>query len=222
MSLKSLIARGSVLLALCAVVAACRKPREPHIEYIFGDTVVTALDSATYDCNAWDWNSKRITYAWSASRGELAWGFGFRVRWYAPESSGPAQVSCVVTNADGFVNSETLVLRVKSLKKTIMDFNGAVKAGEFREWRDSLRAGYRLEGRFAVDTPRVSFLVLDSANYLQWRGDQAYEPLVARFGVKSDSFDTVVPAGLRYYFILDNRNEDTDKGFHLFVRKTTP
>jgi hypothetical protein len=213
---------SAAVIALVLVLAACQKTGPPVIASVSGDTVVNALDSAVYDCNAWDWGNGPITYDWSCSRGNLAWDSAFRVKWYAPESSGPAAVKVAVTDLDNLTTRDSIAVRVARLKTTLVDYDGAVKAGEFREWRDSLRLGYELDGRFAVDTSRVAFFVLDDTNYLRWQNNQAYEPLVVRLRARADSFDTVVPSTRYYHFVLDNTAENLDKSLYLFIRKTTP
>ncbi len=209
------------MLLLAAVV--CKEPTGPPvINSTSGDTVVSANDSATYACNAWDWGLGPIRFHWSCSHGKLAWDSVPSVKWYAPESSGPAVIRVVVTDEDQLAVSDSVDVLVTKVTTTLINFGGAIKAGHFREWQDSLRLGYALEGNFLVDTNLVSFLVLDDSNYWRWVNSQTYECLVARLFTRADTFDTVVPGTDVYHMVLDNSFGKLEKDFWLFVKTTTP
>ncbi|MEO0082736.1 MAG: hypothetical protein ABIL25_10705, partial [candidate division WOR-3 bacterium] len=191
--------------------AGCERTGPPTIEYFVGDTVVNAVDSAVYDCAAWDWGNRPISYDWSCSRGLLAWDSAFRVKWYSPESSGPATLRCLVQDQDGLTAYDSVLIRVRRVRRTVIDYSGAVKTGDFRSWWDTLRIGYEVEGRFVVDTS--SLLVLDDSNFNRWVARQNYSALVERRGVQNDSFRFFVSATGQFHFVVDNTDEKRDRTF---------
>lgn len=184
--------------------------------------MVLALDSAQYDCLAWDWGGGPIVYSWYATRGRLAWDSLFRVKWYAPESSGYALLRCTVTDQEGLKTSDSIVIRVSRRTTVLMDYWGAVKAGTFRVWHESLSAGYEVEAFFAVDTPAVSVLVFDQANYGYWLQRQPCETLVSRIRVREDSLRFSLRTSDVYAFVLENSDERRDKDLHFVLKKRTP
>ncbi len=214
------------LLAVATLVLlaapGCKTTGPPTINRIWGDSIVPANDSTDYQCDAWDWNLEPITYAWSCDRGRLGWDSVNLVRWYAPESSGPAVVRGWVTDRDNNVTIDSVVVKVTKVTGTVLSYAGAVRADGFRSWRDSLRLGYRIKGTFSADTGRIGFLVLDDSNFQRWLGRLTYEALVSRTNAEEDSFDTVVGGTAWYNIVVDNRSDKLDKGITLFVQKTTP
>jgi len=205
-----------------SLFTGCQQTGPPVIDDIGGDSLVPANDSADYVCYAWDWGLRPIEYDWSCDRGVLGWDSANWVRWHAPESSGPAVIRASVIDEDGLVTTDSQVVEVTEVKTVVIQYWGAVKALEFREWRDSLRIGYEIEGTFSADTG-VSFLVLDDSNYQRWLVRQTYQALVSLQNVvRADSFDTVVGRVGWYNLVIDNRSEKRDRTFGLFVLKTTP
>lgn len=118
--------------------------------------------------------------------------------------------------------SDSTVVRVSRKTTTLMDYWGAVKAGEFRVWHESLDTGYEIQGLFAADTPRVSVLVFDRANYALWLRRQPCDTLAYRLRVREDSFRFSLRATDWYSFVLDNTYESRDKDIHFVLKKRTP
>jgi hypothetical protein len=165
-------------LALLASSAMCTRPGPLNIWRLRGDTLVKAADSAEYECRAWTPGRGGIIYHWEASRGELAWDY---------------------------TDTDSLLVRVSPVTRTVLDYDGGVKAQYYREWRDSLRAGYLLEGDFSVDTNTVSFFVLDSTDRARWVRNDSFQGLVSVRLAEADSFEVVVQNTGWYSMIIDNR-----------------
>jgi len=212
----------SVGLSVLVLVACKERTGPPVINFTTGDTVVNANDSAIYECEAWDWGLGPVYFHWSCSKGNLAWDSFSLVKWFAPESSGPAVIWVNVTDEDGNSTADSVNLRVAQVKTVLINYSGAVKPGLFRFWQDSLRLGRTVRGSFSVDTNLVSFLILNDTNYRRWVNNQSYEYLVARLFAEEDSFAAAVPNSGIYYFVLDNSYGKMEKVFNLFVEEVTP
>jgi len=215
--------RGALIcLLVFLLVPGCTPSGPPVINRIWGDSLVPANDSTDYVCDAWDWGLKPIKYAWSCDRGGLGWDSANWVRWYSPESSGPALIRAWVTDLDSNVTRDSVVVEVQPVTSLVISYSGAVKANDFRSWRDSLRIGYEIRGTFATDSG-VSFLVVDDSNFQRWLGRQNFEALVRLERIEVlDSFDTTVSSTGWYNLVVDNRSEKRDRTFGLFAQKTSP
>jgi len=211
----------SVLLVFVSL-SRCTPEGPPVINRIWGDSLAQANDTSDYACDAWDWGLKPIKYAWSCDRGRFGWDSTNWVRWYAPESSGPAIIRAWVTDLDSNVTRDSIEVEVQPVTSLVISYSGAVKANDFRAWRDSLRMAYEVRGTFVTDTG-VSFLVLDDSNYLRWLGRLTYQALVSLSRVEwLDTFDTVVSSTGWYNLVVDNRDEKRDRTFTLVIHKTSP
>jgi hypothetical protein len=213
---------AGLALVLLVLVPMCNTPEPPVIWRFRGDTLVKALDSAEYECRTWTRGKHGVVHTWGASRGRLAWDYGTLVRWYAPETSGTASLWVTAVNEWDYVDSDTLQVRVIPVRSTVLSYEGAVKPSSYREWRDSLRAGYLLEGEFRVDTNTVSFFILDSADRVRWAGNDSFEGLVSTAPTEGDTFEVVVRNTGWYSMIVDNRHGQIEKGIQVRVYKTTP
>lgn len=213
------------LLALLSVVAGlcCRRVnRPPIINFVEGDSLVSANDSAEYLCSAWDWELKPITFRWTASRGRFDSDTLARTMWYAPESSGTVQLLASAIDDSGLVTTESTRVRVRPDTATVVDAQGAVKHGGYRRWSGVYLPGYTILGDFEVDTNLVSFRILDDCNFGWWRDSQPYSPLFEMQMVDQDSFRAVVPDYGRYHLVLDNRHDNLDKSFRITARSISP
>jgi hypothetical protein len=213
---------AAFVLLLLALVPMCTRPEPPVIWRFRGDTLVKALDSAEYSCIAWTRGKHGVVYTWEASRGRLAWDYDTLVKWYAPETSGTASLRVTAVNEWDYNDSDTLLVRVIPVRSTVLSYDGAVKPSSFREWRDSLRAGYLVEGEFRVDTNTVSFFILDSADRVRWAGNDSFDGLVKTKAADEDTFNVVVRNTGWYSMIIDNRSGKVEKGIQVRVYKTTP
>ncbi len=220
-------ARNAVVLGLLCVAVGCRETGPPTIVRVEGDTVVSANDSTTYECIAWDWDYAPIEFTWSSSRGalvvETTTVSHSRIRWHAPDSSGPVLIGVVVTDLDGMTDSDSVLVSVAKVTTTLIDCVGAVKTEQYRRWSDGYRPGYAVEGSFSVeDSNQLAFLMLDAPNYSRWVAGQSCDPLVAIESAIESSFSTTIPTGGTYHVLMDNTQGNCDKGFRLRVRRTTP
>jgi hypothetical protein len=212
---------ASVLLLL-GLLPRCTRPGPLNIWRLMGDSLVKAADSAEYECRAWTPGRAGVVYHWEASRGRLAWDYDTLVKWYAPETSGTASIRVTAVNEWDYTDSDTLLIRVIPVRSTVLSYDGAVKTSSFREWRDSLRAGYLVEGEFRVDTNTVSFFILDSADRVRWAANDSFEGLVKTRAADEDTFEVVVRSTGWYSMIIDNRSGKVEKGIQVRVYKTTP
>ncbi|UCG42264.1 MAG: hypothetical protein JSU73_10345 [candidate division WOR-3 bacterium] len=210
---------GVVLLALIPV---CTRIDRPYIWRLRGDTLVNALDSAEYECRAWTPGKQGVVYSWEVSRGRLAWDYDSLVKWYTPETSGSVVMRLTAVNEWDLTDRDSLMIEVSPVTRTVLSYDGGVKALSYREWRDSLRAGYLLDGDFRVDTNTVSFFILDSTDRARWARNDSFHGLVSARLTEADSFEVVVRNTGWYSMIVDNRHGKIEKGFRVRVYKTTP
>jgi hypothetical protein len=209
--------------ALLLVVAGCPQPKEaPIISSVDGSRSVRARDSADYTCNASDPDWKLLSYSWSQAGGSLGWNWGKIVRWFAPESSGEGAIRVTVTDEDGLTASDSFAVVVRAETLGVLFWDAAVKAGDFRAWPDTVRAGYKLYGRCGSDTGDIFLMVMDDTNYTKWVAGQPAVPLLQRLPYVKDTFSVRIPTFGRYYLIMDNTQGAKDYNYYLNVWKAGP
>ena len=209
--------------ALLLVVGGCAQPKEaPVISSIDGNRSVRARDSADYTCNASDPDWKLLSYSWSQQGGSLGWDWGRNVRWFAPESSGKGLIRVTVTDEDGLTASDSFAVDVRAETLGVLFWDGAAKAGDFRAWPDTIRAGYKLYGQCGSDTGDIFLMVMDDTNFTKWVAGQPAVPLLQRLPYKADTFSVMIHAFGRYYLIMDNTQGAKDYNYYLNVWKAGP
>ncbi len=217
-----------VLPVVLFTVIACEYTGPPVIGSLEGESAVAAGDSALYECRAWDqgeWDQNPIEYTWDATRGLIVPARESYARsqamWYAPESSGKGWVKVRVSDSEGFVTSDSIAVETRKRTVSSLAVYGAVKAGQYRVWHDSLRFSHLARGWVSVDTNDVSFRILDLPNYDLWQSGGQYEALLELERVEEDSIIVDVVTTGSYHLVLDNRHGKIEKQFTLrFVVKT--
>ena len=221
------------LISICLVVILCLlfsiscksvlPNHNPVINEINGPTVVTAGQSASYICSASDPDDDNLTYSWSCTNGTLSSATGKSVTWTAPSRSGTANIQVVVRDGRGGSDDQIIAVTISPLTTTIVNWDGAVQAGYYIYWTSYIPAGYRVSGSFSVDAHDINFLILDAANYENWRNNRSYRALVGIYRSAGSSFSATTLTSDTYYIILDNTYSlFTDKFAHLFVQTTSP
>lgn len=162
-----------------------------------------------------------MAFVWLVTRGRLAWDKGYRIRWYAPETSGTDTFVVVVTDSLQQADSDTLVVKVVKRTGVFVATDGGLKPGGRAYFSDSIRAGYVLNGSTWSDTG-VLFLLVDSANFDLWLRGQPYQWRIRRPAWDTRSFaDTVARTG-RYYAVVENLHNDRERSFRLDLTVVSP
>jgi len=209
--------------AALLVVAGCPQPKEaPVISSVAGSRSVRARDSADYTCNASDPDGKQLSYSWSQEGGRLGWDWGKTVRWFAPESSGKGAIRVEVTDEDGLTASDSFTVTVRAETLGVLFWDAAVKAGDFRAWPDTIRAGYKLYGYCGSDIGDIFLKVMDDTNFTKWVAGRPAVPLLQCLPYVKDTFSIRIPAFGRYYLIMDNTQGTEDYNYYLNVWKAGP
>ncbi len=224
--------RGVLITLLLAVIlcampfASCKKigPNHPPvIVSISGPDSVGVNNSLTITCIATDPDGDQLDYTWTCTNGRLSSSVGQSVTWDAPSASGTAIVSATVRDGRGGADTRSKMIIIKPVTTTIIDWAGQIPAGYYVYWPVYLNAGYTVSGNFWVDNYDINFLILNAANYENWRNNRHYDYLVSVMRSAGTSFSATVPADDTYYIILDNTfSLFTDKFAHLFLQKTSP
>jgi hypothetical protein len=209
---------------LFLAVAGCPQPKEPPvIEWIDGVHSVEARDSVDYTCHATDPDLKQLSYTWYQSGGTFRWNWGDRVRWFAPDSSGRGFVRVTVTDEDELTVADSFDVIVRAETTDILNWDGAVKVGQYQAWPDTVPSGYRLFGYCVCDSGRLILKVMDDSSFTEWAAGRPVTPL----------WDTVVPdkwaaftvpiddSGL-YHIIMDNKGGTGDYSYALHVWRLGP
>jgi len=205
------------------LLSGCPQPKEaPVISSVDGSRSVRARDSADYLCNATDPDWKQLSYSWSAERGRLGWSWGKSVRWFAPDSSGRALVRVTVSDEDGLSAQDSLVVTVRAETLGVLFWDGAVKAGNFRAWPDTIREGYKLYGRCGSDTGDIFLMVMDDSNFTSWVAGQPAVPMLQRLPYDRDTFSVWIRRFGLYHLIMDNTQGAKDYNYFLSVWKAGP
>ena len=213
---------SAILLFL--VIAGCRQPKDPPtITSVDGSKSVEARDSVDYTCNASDPNLERLSYSWSQEGGNLGWNWGKTVRWFAPESSGKGVIRVVVTNEDGLSASDSLRVTVRAETADVLLWDGAVKAGNYQSWADTVRAGYKLYGYCGSDTSNTYLMVMDDTNFTKWIAGEHAVPLLQRLPYNTkDTFSVLIGEFGLYHLLIDNTHGAKDCNYYLYVWKAGP
>jgi len=214
-------------LALLLLLGCAEQTGPPTINYVRGDTLAAANDSVELESQAWDWGLAPIAFEWSSPRGRFLQLFEDRtrsvVRWYAPESSGSVTIRVLVSDLDRETATDSLRVTVRKTTTTLVNYQGAVKAGLFRDWPESLRVGHRVKGDFAFeDSAKLSFYVLEESDFQRWLARDSFGWLVARQSSPADTFSATVPTTGWYRAVVDNRAGKLDRNFTLRLSRTTP
>ncbi|MBN2465238.1 PKD domain-containing protein [candidate division WOR-3 bacterium] len=216
-------AQAAALVILLAV-AGCPQPKDPPvISSIEGRRSVEARDSADYVCRATDLYPKLLTYSWSQEGGRLGWDWGDSVRWFASDSSGRGFVRVTVTDEDGLSATDSLAITVRAETTGVLFWDGAVKAGKYQAWADTVRTGYKLYGYCGSDTGDIFLLVMDDSNFTRWAAGQAASSLLQRSPWNTkDTFSVRIDAAGLHHIIIDNTRGADDYNFWLYVWKAGP
>ena len=175
------LAAGIGIVLMLAVVGlaglCCNHGRGPN-----HDPTITSLDApasvnaghvATYICAASDPDGDTLTYEWKCTAGSLFPNTGDAVYWTAPDTSGPARVWVTVQdNRDGSdVRYDTVTVIPDTA--SMVDWSGAVPAGDYKLWYNYVNTGYTVSGTFSAHGQEITFLVVDSVTYSRWRFNES-------------------------------------------------
>ena len=210
---------SSILVGLvgCGTVA---ENRPPVIDRVDGNRDVHVGDSVDYTCVASDPESKPLDYSWTATRGSLRFTWSRMARWFPPDSAGYDTLCVVVTDGGDSVVTESVFVSVLHDTTTMVWWDGAVRAGAYREWSDSVEAGFKIAGRSTTvsDTSTQVYLSIYQENEFQeWLEGQPAQALFHRLAYESDSFAVPVTATDRYHVVIDNTASSSDYNYWLWV-----
>jgi hypothetical protein len=216
-----------VLIVSGLLVLGCKKTppvnSAPTITSLDLPDSVDATNDATFSCTATDPDGGPLGYDWTCSRGVLLSRTGAVVDWTAPETSGVATITVVVADSSGAADTSSGTLTVNPVTSAFIDWVGAVAGGDVHLWTSDVPAGYTVHGSFSVDGQDITFLMLDSINYQNWRLDSSYTAVVKVERSAGSDFSALVSAGGTYHYILDNTyNATADTSVHLLVQRTSP
>jgi len=220
-SLRLILMPASFMLL---AVAGCPQPKEaPVISSIDGSRSVEARDSVDYTCNASDPDWKQLSYSWSQQGGRLGWNWGETVRWFAPGLSSKGALWVTVTDEDGLAAVDIFTITVRAETVGVLFWDAAVKAGDYRSWSDTVRAGYKMYGYCGSDSGKLFLMVMDDTNFTKWVAGQSAVPLLR--DTASDEGSTfsvrIGTLGL-YHIIMDNTKGASDYNYYLNVWKAGP
>jgi len=207
-----------IILSGCGGMAAENQP--PKIDRIDGAQSVHVGDSIDYTCVASDPESKPLDYTWTTTRGSLRFAWSRMARWFPPDSAGYDTLCVVVTDGGDSAVTESLFVTVLHDTTTIVWWDGAVRAGAYREWSDSVRVGFKIAGRSTTvsDTSGQVFLsVYRESEFQAWVEGRAAQPLFHRLAYEADSFAVNVAETDRYHVVLDNTERGSDYNYWLWV-----
>jgi hypothetical protein len=209
---------------LLLAVTACQQPKEaPVITSVDGSRSVEARDSAYYTCNTSNRDLQQLSYAWTQDGGRLGWNWGRYVLWFAPESSGRGAVRVTVTNEDGLSAVDSFTVTVRAETADVLLWDGAVKAGNYQSWADTVRAGYKLYGYCGSDTSNTYLMVMDDTNFTKWIAGEHAVPLLQRLPYNTkDTFSVLISEVGLYHLLIDNTHGAKDCNYYLYVWKAGP
>jgi hypothetical protein len=227
--MKAVAYRIMLVLAVGGLaVLGCKQTAHPnHAPTITALDMPTEIDAsvdATLRCTASDPDTDALAYNWTCSAGELQSTTGSAVVWTAPESAGTATITVTVRDDSGAADTMSGTVVVNSVTTTLFDWTGTINGGDYKLFSSSyIPARYTVSGSFSATPLDITFLMLDSANYQQWRLDSSYVAVVKVEKSAGSDFSAVVPAGAGYHFILDNQyNVSPDTSVHLVVQQVSP
>lgn len=199
--------------------------RPPVINWIDGARRLHAGDSADYFCNASDPEGKQLDYHWRATVGTLRFSWGRTARWYAPDSADTAWLAVTVSDDGDSAVTDSFEVVVMPDTETIVWWDGAVRAGEYLDWSDTVRAGYRIAGysTTVADTiGEVYLMVFDEGSFQRWAAGEPAVALLRRIAYRADSFSVRVPVTDQYRIVIDNTLRAADYNYWLWVFSVTP
>lgn len=195
----------------------------PLIKSISGPDAARVGDTVTLICDASDQDGDQLDYNWTCTSGTLLSSTGKKVNWLAPDASGTATVTVNVRDGRGGVDTRSKTISINRVTTTVIDWDGQIRARSSKHWTEYFPAGYTVSGNFWVDNYDINFLILDAANYENWRNNQSYQYVVKVSRSPGSSFTGTIHTSGDYYIILDNTfSIFTDKYAHLFLQKTSP
>lgn len=209
------------------IFLSCKHPlginHPPVINSISGADYVGVNGSITLTCYASDPDNDPLDYNWTCTNGTFSSSSGQTITWYAPSASGSATVTVTVTDGRGGSDTRSKTITVQRVTTTLIDWDGQILAGYYIYWTQDLASGYTVSGNFWVDNYDINFLILDAANYENWRNNRSYNYVVRVLRSSGSSFSATITTSGTYYIILDNTfSLFTDKFAHLFLEKTSP
>ena len=210
---------------LCVPGCGRQPDQAPVIASVDGPRAVSARDSAGYTCQASDPEGQSLQYSWSCSRGEIARESANTMVWRTPSASDTARIFVTVRDDSGSVTDSARVRVMKDTAVFIQWWDGAVKAGEFTSWRDSVVAGDTIHGwtGTVADTfGNVYVMVLDESNFQRWVQHQTPQILLRRVAYRADTFSLGIGTTDRYRIVLDNTENETDYDYWMYVVKVSP
>ena len=215
--------RAAMVTLIMLSAVGCQQPKDaPVISSIDGSRSVQARDSAVYTCNATDPDSKLLSYSWSQENGRLGWDWGETVRWFAPESSGRGVIRVIVMDEDGLTASDSISVTVRAETTGVLFWDASVKAGDFRSWSDTVRAGYELYGYCGSDEGEILLTVMDDSNFTKWVAGKDAVRLLDQRPYDDHTFSLRISAFGLYHVIMDNRLGTKDYNYYLNVWKAGP
>jgi hypothetical protein len=208
---------------LLLAIAGCPQPKGPPvISSIDGSKSVEARDSSDYWCRVSDQELKQLSYSWSQEGGRLGWDWGETVRWFAPESSGEGVIRVIVVDEDGLTVSDSIVVKVRAETTGVLFWGASVKAGDFRAWSDTVRAGYELYGYCGSDEGEIFLKVMDDSNFNKWVAGEPAETMLQCATYSTHTFSVAIPVLGLYHLIMDNTRGVEDYSYWLNVWKAGP
>jgi hypothetical protein len=213
----------AVFAAALVLAAGCTETNYgPIIDKVEGSRNISAGDSVDFLCDASDPEGQPLDFAWSASDGLLLWDWGNTVRWVTPDSADTVRMSVTVTDDQGVSVEDSFEVIVRPDTVGLFFWDGAVKAGYYVSWPDTIKAGYKLYGYCGSDTGEIFLLVMDDTNYTRWRVGEPSVALLQRMPYLKDTFSLRITATGLYYIVMDNRQGAEDYDYWLWVRKAGP
>lgn len=206
------------ILAGCGGTSVENQP--PWIDRVDGARSVHVGDSTDYSCFAGDPESKPIDYAWTVTRGSLRFTWSRMARWLPPDSAGYDTLCVTVTDGGDSVVTESVFVTVLRDTTTMVWWDGAVRGGAYREWPDSVPAGFTIAGRSTTvaDTMVPAYLsIYRESEFHAWLEGRSAQPLLRRLAHQADSFAVPVTVTDRYHVVIDNTESSTDYNYWLWV-----
>jgi|WetSurMetagenome_2_1015567.scaffolds.fasta_scaffold110860_2 hypothetical protein len=220
--------RIMLVLAVGGLVGlSCHQSRsanhDPIITSLNLPSSVNAGYRTAFICAASDSDGDVLTYEWKCNVGSLSPSTGAAVYWTAPETSGAARIW--VTAQDDRDGSDVRydTVMVNPGTRTIVDWSGAVPAGDYELWYRYFQTGCTVSGTFSADGQDITLLVLDSVNYSRWRYNESCDCEVRIERSSGSSFSAGTSTSGLHCFILDNRyNANPDTSVQISIQLVSP
>ncbi|MGQ9707553.1 MAG: hypothetical protein ACUVUR_01590 [bacterium] len=215
--------RLCLMVVFAGIYAGCPfSSGPPAIKEIRVRGEITVRDSAWFKCEMESPGKGSLVFRWSCSRGRFVDSTTDSAKWFAPESSGSVLIVVKVTDRQGDSAVDSLLILVNPLKRSFINWDGAVKAGNYVFFYDSCWAGYQLSGRSSSDTGDVFLIFLDSLNFHKWRTGEQYQCLIRRPAYNTSSFYDTIPETGIYFLVLDNTRNFRDCSFQVNIQLLSP